>query len=87
MVRIRYIKSAFTNTLVASKSVLCGNKVVFININTDNLIYDISTTSETLAKGQGKSLNDTKKLVKRDLKLLGANFNSEIRNKGKTRKL
>jgi hypothetical protein len=85
MTRIRYFKHknhlCFANILV-KKGFVCGY------IDPANLFFIIQSQElGTLVKGQGKTLAQTKKLVKENLKLLGANFNSEIRTRGKTKKL
>ncbi len=85
MVRLRYTNGAVN--ILQSKPVLCNDKFVTAEICKDTFMYTIATSNEILSKGQGKTLSDCKLKVKKDLKLLGANFGSEIRNRGNTQKL
>lgn len=87
MTRIRYKSVLKTALLVTKESILCNKGIANVVIHSDTLVYKIYTPVEVLAQGQGISLSDCKKRVKKDLVLLGANFLSEIRNRGNTEKL
>ena len=87
MTRLTYKRFPDSPILIAKYPILCNNKMVNVSLNFETLVYKIYEVDGVLAEGQGKSLNDCKKKIKNNLILLGANFTSEIRNRGNTKKL
>lgn len=88
MTRLKYIKSAFSALIMLDRCIVCNNKMVHVDINTETLVYRIyENVTNKIVEAQGTSLADCKRKVKRDLINLGAVFNQEIRNRGKTEKL
>lgn len=87
MTRIKYISIKNTPILSTKDPIICNNKAVHIIINTETLVYKLYTIKQVLMEGQGKTLTACKKRIKEDLVFLGAEFDSEIRNRGNTKKL
>lgn len=87
MTRLRYIKIKDTSLVISKNPILCNNKNVNVTINESTLVYKIYEMIGVLVEGQGKTMAEVKKLVKRDLLTLGASFKNEIRNRGNTEKL
>ena len=85
MIRIKYEKDG--NTLI-SEPMLANKVFVYIQINTDSLIYAIknASTHVIIHKGGEPTLNETKAKVKQCLKDMGAQFDDEIRISHKTDK-
>lgn len=87
MTRLRYKKIVNTSLLVSKADILCNNKNVNVVIDEATLVYKLYEVTSVLVQGQGLTLSDCKKRVKNDLKVLGATFFQEIRNRGATAKL
>lgn len=85
MTRLTYIES--NNILQNKYPILCNNKMINVEIDLNKLTYRVYDMEGTIVQDQGKNSSDVKKRLKNYLIQSGVVFRSEIRNKGKTKKL
>lgn len=87
MTRIRYDR--YANKLVNKEPVLLGTELIQVTLDLGTLTYEIKTidTNRIVATGDATSAAYLKMKVKKLLRQLGVNFNDEIRNTSKVKKL
>lgn len=87
MTRLRYKPNKFQEQMMEGPPVLCNTKFFVPMFVPSTLIWYIYLDGQQVAGAQEKSLSSCKKRLKQELKNLGANFGSEVRNRGNTEKL